>query len=342
MKAYRDCNMVRLHPKTGGVRLTFNNQNFKGVSFDVFSQLDSYDAASIYRVSRKANMTIKINPKELKPDAFFKKLVGVSKEGRLQGRDQKSSYNGDTVEPTKYLQDLLPNFQLDDTNYVFDSVGIAAGKGYASYNHRRSSHMEIKFLRQGANLPMGGEHLVLNLHLSACDTSRGDPFQRLENCIGLFYHLACTDKSKESGALMTTLQKITLDNFKDKKYGISIPSDIAGGEGGYHYYSTASSGSEEANAYQTSYTKYLYAKSRKPKSRSTLYDAAGLEQKLLDSDPGYRMKKEKEAATAAVTAAAVTAATAGRTAAAPSRAAAARPRRLKTVEESLMSIGKKK
>ena len=50
-----DDNLVRLHPKDGGVEIKYGNQKFSGVSSDVFVGLDKFDMSKPYLITRKFN-----------------------------------------------------------------------------------------------------------------------------------------------------------------------------------------------------------------------------------------------------------------------------------------------
>lgn len=238
-KTYAEANMIRLHPTSRGVEMTRKGHKFIGVSCDVFTTLDTTDAAEIWIVTRKVNMTIQVSSRKVSPMNLFRKLVNADADQALSQADAKCTYHGNKKSGLKLnrrYESLMKNFRVQTRSgtfeYEYDSVGIAAEDGFKKINHRGTNHIEIKFRRQGnAPMPPAGDWLVLNLHLSACkdnDFGEADALNRFKTCVGLFYQIV---RQGRSGILDAAL-RIDLQNFEALQYGVSCPTDIGKGAAG--------------------------------------------------------------------------------------------------------------
>ncbi len=206
--------LVRLHPALGGQKVNFAGQCFIGASPDVFINLDKYNPARVYRVTRKVNLTIGINPDAWSTEDFFRyftrgqradgTLVDPFRTGALRA-EEKCAIHGDKESrlfPSIVLKIFLEygrldkSFKVGDAVYMFDSIGVAANRKFEAVDHRAGnpfnstgSHFEIKFKRISDPV-LGGpveEYVCLNLHLSA--DSRWDQEavkKRLQAAVRLF------------------------------------------------------------------------------------------------------------------------------------------------------------
>jgi hypothetical protein len=193
-------NLVRLHPKNGGVNIEFGGQSFHGVSTDVFLGLDLNDLSETYQNSRKLNLSISVNPSCWSTEDLLSYLTF----GELE-RTQKCKFHGDIdtgLRASEKLKGLLKLKQLgnalevDGVAYAYHSIGVACNSRYQSVSHRQgnafeksSSHFEIKFRRQsGEDGP--DEYLCLNIHLMPENTKafgKQHALERLKQAIHLFY-----------------------------------------------------------------------------------------------------------------------------------------------------------
>jgi len=234
-KPWVEANMVRLHPRAGGKRMTLNEQDFNGVSCDIFSQLDKYDASTIRRITRKINLTIQVNPNLCSPLQLFRELAVLGPDAQeLLQPTAKCRYHGDYesgLRASERLLNVLPDIYLKNRfgtyRYTYDSIGIAAAENFGQINHRKTSHFEIKFRRyhEDGLGPFEGEFLVLNVHLSANTASnfgKQEALNRLRNCIRLFYELV---RRNESDILAVALH-VDLQNFGAIGYSVCCPTDI--------------------------------------------------------------------------------------------------------------------
>jgi hypothetical protein len=193
MRASPPPSLVRLHTKTGGVKIEFAGEHFASVSPDIFVNLDRHDPGIIYRITRKFNLTIGINPDKWSAEDFFRYFTrGKDHDGKLADpfttgalrSEAKCAIHGDK-ESRLYPSPALINFlgegnldkvlTLDKVTYTFDSVGVAANRHFAAVDHREDnpfastgSHFELKFRRisaAAADQPTE-EYLCLNIHLT--------------------------------------------------------------------------------------------------------------------------------------------------------------------------------
>lgn len=206
-----DDNLVRLHPKDGGVEIKYGNQKFSGVSSDVFVGLDKFDMSKPYLITRKFNISIAVNPTKWPAKDFFKTfMVGGPKRGcpfdtNALAKTKKSNIHGDDKTGLLASKELLGilnqkglikpsgkqnGFMVGHEIYVYDSIGVAANNDYNKITTRtenNSSHFEIKFRKLSNGIPK--EELRLNIHLSATAKSYGKEAvcERLKAAVLLFY-----------------------------------------------------------------------------------------------------------------------------------------------------------
>jgi hypothetical protein len=205
---------------------------------------------AVYRVSRKVNMNIQIDPGLVDCEEFFRFFT----KGKLKST-HSWYYHGDmeTGLVGKPHRVAIDDFRISSKEYTYDSVGVAAGKRFSSQNHRFTSHLEIKY-RNTSNAEFeGGEYVVLNIHLTPMPGSNFDIKQckaRLEDCRLLFKDIV----HGVSSINLTNALEVTLDNFEERGYSISTPSDRIE--------------ATEANAYQISYERYCNVRDKKPKART--------------------------------------------------------------------------
>lgn len=227
----RERNLIRLHPKTGGVNINFGGQEFHGVSTDVFFGLDLNDFSQTYQNSRKFNISISVNPVSWSTENLLSYLTF----GELE-RTPKCDFHGDIetkLHASKKLKNLLKLDQLehvlivDGVPYVYDSIGVACNRGYKSVSHRQgnafeksSSHFEIKFRRQsGEEGP--DEYLCLNIHLMPENNrayGQSQAIVRLKQAIHLFYAelgVLIAPSSYVSSTSLKTALRVTLDNYEE-------------------------------------------------------------------------------------------------------------------------------
>ena len=224
-------NLIRLHPKTGGVNIDFGGQRFHGVSTDLFFGLDSNDLSQTYQNTRKFNISIAVNPNHWGVDQLLSYLTF----GDLE-RTHKCALHGDIdtgLRASKKLMNLLKlnQFNVDGVHYVYDSIGVACNPLYASVSHRRgnafetsSSHFEIKFRRQsGEEGP--GEYLCLNIHLMPENSrpyGKSHALERLKQAIHLFHaELGLSNTPSHPYTFCTSLKlalNVTLDDYEAKGF----------------------------------------------------------------------------------------------------------------------------
>lgn len=234
-------NLVRIHPNEAGKTVDFGGQRFVGVSPDIFIGLDSFDSSNAYIITRKFNISIKINPKLWSSGDFFRFLT----EGQSVGSDpfktkalekvEKCSIHGDDETNLRahanlkallcqadlnQLSDKTGGFKVNDAIYAFHSIGVAANEDYAPVCQRNTSHFEIKFQRQGDLLPL--EFLCLNIHLMAELDRKFDQeavMNRLNQGIRLFYaELGVLKKPFHPQTRLKDAMGITLDNFERQHF----------------------------------------------------------------------------------------------------------------------------
>ena len=225
-----ESNLIRVHPKRGGLTIDYGAQHFHGVNADLFFGLDLHDFSQTYHITRKFNISIAINPSYCSAEAF---LAFVTK-GDLE-KTKKCELHGDKdtgLRAEKRLLELLSPgvFDVDGVRYVYDSIGVACNNAYKPVAHRTgndfknsSNHFEIKFRRdpEGA-LPH--EYLCLNIHLMK-ETSKpfgkAEAMERLKQGIGLFYaelglRAAHTLRTDLKSALTVTLGNFEVRGFSCK------------------------------------------------------------------------------------------------------------------------------
>lgn len=227
----RESNLIRLHPKAGGVNINFGRQYFQGVSTDIFFSLDERDLRKTYHSTRKLNISISVNPMCLSVEQFLSYVTS----GKLE-RTQKCTFHGD-IETGLYasnrLMELLSfkQFDIEGKRYVYDSIGVACNQAYASVSHRKgndfensSSHFEIKFRRQ-SDTQGPKEYLCLNIHLMP-EHSRSygwsEALERLKQAICLFYtELGLGTHSNTSHTFRTNFRlalNVTLNNYEKEGF----------------------------------------------------------------------------------------------------------------------------
>jgi len=222
-----ESNLIRLHPKTGGVNIDFGGQCFHGVSTDLFFGLDLNDLSQTYQNTRKFNISISVNPNHWDVEQLLSYLT----LGELECT-QKCRFHGDIdtkLRASSKLMDLLKlkEFDVDGAHYIYDSVGAACNPSYASVSHRKgnafeksSSHFEIKFRRQsGEEGP--DEYLCLNIHLmpeKVRPYGKPHALERLKKAINLFYaELGLSGTASHPYIFRTNLKlalKVTLDDHE--------------------------------------------------------------------------------------------------------------------------------
>ncbi len=239
-------NLVRLHPKNGGKDIDFLNHRFVGVSPDIFIGLDHNDMSKAYRITRKFNISISVNPDEWSAKNFFQAFAagGLNDEcpfiTEALKPTAKCKIHGDKatgISPSSYLlkilnqndfikpQNIENSFMVDDEIYVLDSIGVAANHKYNAVSQRaenaygnNTSHFEIKFKKQSSGNVR--ELLCLNIHLCATTKNRnGRPqiFDRLTAGVRLFYaELGCLNISYKAVTDLRSILNATLDNYQDK------------------------------------------------------------------------------------------------------------------------------
>jgi hypothetical protein len=224
-------NLIRLHPKTGGVNINFGGQEFHGVSTDVFFGLDLNDFSQTYQNSRKFNISISVNPGSWSTESLLSYLTSGELESTL-----KCDFHGDIetkLHASRKLKNLLKLEELDHVlivdgmPYIYDSIGVACNRGYKSVSHREgnafensSSHFEIKFRRQsGEEGP--DEYLCLNIHLMPENNQaygQSQAIARLKQAIHLFYAelgLSIMPSSYVSSTSLKTALRVTVDNYEE-------------------------------------------------------------------------------------------------------------------------------
>ncbi|MCX7122210.1 MAG: hypothetical protein NTV32_00765, partial [Gammaproteobacteria bacterium] len=208
----KEPDLIRLHWDQGGVEIDYG-QPFKFVSPDVFVNIDRSDASKIFRVTRKLNIGISIDPNCCSAEVFFRFFSCGLKSGILMDSfesdalktEAKCEIHGDaqtglvaSLALKKILKEsgLNEEFLVNDDVYSYDSIGVAANGRYAGVDHRegnscynKSSHFEIKFRRTSP--PKIGapevEFLCLNMHLTAKATFKFESaLERLKLGLRLF------------------------------------------------------------------------------------------------------------------------------------------------------------
>jgi len=224
----RESNLIRLHPKTGGVHINFGGQYFQGVSTDLFLGLDLKDLRRTYQNTRKFNLSISVNPSCWTIEQFLSYLTS----GDLE-RTQKCALHGDKdtgLYASNHLMKLLSfeQFNVDGVHYAYDSIGVACNPSYASASQRTgnafensSSHFEIKFRRQSVqNGP--DEYLCLNIHLmreQRRSFGQSETLERLKQAIQLFYaELGLSTRPHTSCTNLRQALTVTLSNYEAKGF----------------------------------------------------------------------------------------------------------------------------
>jgi hypothetical protein len=227
----QESNLIRLHPKAGGVDIDFGSQHFRGVSADLFFGLDLNDFSRTYQNTRKLNISISINPSHWDVEQFLSYLTA----GNLE-RTQKCTFHGDRdtgLRASNKLMSLLKfdHFDVDGVHYAYDSIGAACNRSYASVSHRKgnvfeksSSHFEIKFRRQsGEEGP--DEYLCLNIHLmpeKILPFGKPQALERLKQAIRLFYaELGLSSTASNPYTFRTNLKlalTVTLGDYEENGF----------------------------------------------------------------------------------------------------------------------------
>jgi hypothetical protein len=225
-------NLVRLHPNDGGRVVDFGNQKFQGVSTDLFFGLDFNDFSSPYRITRKLNISIAINPNYLSTQNF----LALVTSGALK-QTAKCKLHGDKdtgLLASNFLKKLLSpaKFTVNNVDYEYDSIGIACNQNYEKVSSRivndvenSSSHFEIKFQRRS-----DGTHpeelLCLNIHLVPEKNKilgQKEAIERLTQGINLFYaELGLFNTASSVHTPLTNLRSalsVTMENYES--YGFS-------------------------------------------------------------------------------------------------------------------------
>jgi hypothetical protein len=245
--------LVRVHPATGGKtrdgrdQLNFAGQAFRGVSPDVFFELERDGAADCRRIIRKLNAAVQVSPRLYSVDNFIEDFC----RGPIESTD-KSKYHGDHRSGLLASQTLLAlisnffpkkGFTVEGRTYRYHSIGLAMNPGYKAVDHRagnpfdnHSSHFEIKFIetREGPG-PFTAEHpelLCLNIHfLAAQSGSFGAKAvkDRLQALIGLFSQELALRKGPRDTYLLEAMG-LTLSNYEEKGFSIKHHASVAAKE----------------------------------------------------------------------------------------------------------------
>jgi hypothetical protein len=247
--------LVRVHPTTGGKTregkdiLKFDEQLFRGVSPDVFFELQRDGAADCRRIIRKLNATIQVSPRLYSVSNFIEDFCA----GPIE-RTYKSQYHGDHRSGLKASKKLLGliqgpplrgEFTVEGRTYQYHSIGLAMNPGYAAVDHRagnsfdnHSSHFEIKFIekREGPG-PFTAEQpelLCLNIHfLAAQGGSFGEKAvaDRLTAVIRLFYlELGLRLPKYLPQTYLPEAMQLTLSNYKEKGFSIKHEESVVAKE----------------------------------------------------------------------------------------------------------------
>ncbi|MCX7117679.1 MAG: hypothetical protein NTW94_07240 [Legionellales bacterium] len=240
--------LIRIHPREGGAKIIFKNQMFCGVSPDVFLNIDSRDKTHPFRITRKLNLTIQINPEEFSAEHFFQLVTrGESGENpfvKALKKTHKCEIHGDGdtglcahPELLKFLELHLKKipgeasigFEVDGAHYFYHSVGVAANHHYGAAGQRldnpfvnHTSHFEIKFRRKDHT--QSEENLCLNIHLQAIDKkfAKKETFSRLVAAVRLFYRELGVLSGDDSMPETLLRKALTVDHFNYEEKGFSI------------------------------------------------------------------------------------------------------------------------
>ena len=234
--AHTKGNLIRLHPKQGGLTIDYVNQRFCGVSTDVFFGLDLNDFSQPYQITRKFNMSIAINPNHWSTEAFLAHLTN----GKLE-KNKKCALHGDINSGLSAHENLLSllhrqTFHVDGVLFTYDSIGVACNSAYGPVAHRTgndfensTSHFEIKFRRESERaLPQ--EYLCLNIHLM---TETGKSFgktqaiERLKQGISLFYAELGLRAGYNPDTDLQSALTVTLDNYVARGFSCKHKASLA-------------------------------------------------------------------------------------------------------------------
>jgi hypothetical protein len=234
-------NFIRIHPKagrktkSGAESFIFNDQVFKGVTPDVFIDLDREDySGTPYLIIRKLNVTIQVSP-----HYSTEELLHDFCEGPIR-RTDKCTYHGDVrtgVGASRALLDLivLKSFTVSGKTFDYHSIGVAMNPDYGPVSTRKgndfenySSHFEIKFLERRkewiSQTSIQPELVCLNVHLLAVEGSRffrDEVHTRLGVALLLFYReLGLTAKKGSEETLLKEAMTVDLGNYQKKGFGI--------------------------------------------------------------------------------------------------------------------------
>lgn len=244
-------NLIRLHPKEGGINIQYGNQLFQYVSPDLYIGLNLLDLINPYIITHKLNLSIAVNPKEWSTKSFFSYLTQAPDgddpfDSKVLAKTKKCVIHGDKKTHLHAHENLMRildqadliklnapvlGFDIQGARYVYHSVGVACNPNYAAVSQRqdnpvenKASHFEIKFKKESNDIAVD-EFLCLNIHLMAESRSgfgRDKVLSRLEQAIRLFYSELSLLHSKSPYHPQTNLKSIlnaTVDNYKD--YGLS-------------------------------------------------------------------------------------------------------------------------
>ncbi len=243
-------NLIRLHPNEGGRNASLSEQYFQGVSPDVFIALDLNNMTTPFIITRKFNITIKINPKSFTCEEFFRFFTRAQDSksdpfdtGALAPTD-KCVIHGDKEKGLQASSNLMTllcqenlervdgntcSFKVNNSHYSFHSIGVAANQNYGPVGDRDTSHFEIKFKRQDAS-GSPTEFLCLNIHLTAGYNKLFNKLavkDRFEKAIRLFYaELGVLKGSISSQTRFKTAMIVNLENYMEHKFSCKNEQSI--------------------------------------------------------------------------------------------------------------------
>lgn len=240
-------NLIRLHPKGGGLTIDYLRQHFAGLSPDLFMGLDPANYTELYALTGKLNVSIAINPYLWPAEDFFRFFTQSSSgeepfRSKALQATEKCAIHGDLdtgLVAHENLRKLLgfpkfSKFEMNGEKYEYHSIGVAAQPGYGVVDHRKDnpiggsgSHFEIKFKRSGSTLPL--KYLCLNFHIRSERDDRFGKAQAIERmcaAIRLFFNeLGILPGARPITKLITAL-RVNLDNFEALGFECRHPKSL--------------------------------------------------------------------------------------------------------------------